>query len=323
MKKRLLLVGFALSAIFASAVLAGEGKIKGYMFGDYYYVASADEGEGKYSEKQNAFQLRRIYFTYEKEIAEGFSTRYRLEAKDAGFGKGSKMVPFVKHAYLKWGKAVAGSDLYLGLSGTPTWAFAEKVWGYRSIEKTVMDLNKIGSSADIGVALKGKLGKLAYHIMVGNGPGQSSEDDNGKKLYTAVGLKATDDLQVEGYADYNMLPGDQNELTVKGSAGLQKKKLSAGLEAFMRVNQKAAEGEDVTVTGFSAFGSLGLGEQLKGFGRVDMVSNDATDATDLLLIAGVDHMPTQNVHLMPNIYIDMPDGPDPNVQGRLTVYYKF
>jgi hypothetical protein len=34
-------------------------------------------------------------------------------------------------------------------------------------------------------------------------------------------------------------------------------------------------------------------------------------------------MPAENVHLMPNLYVQMPDGPDPSIQGRLTVYYKF
>ena len=140
--------------LLASASAEAEaGKLKGYMFGDYYYVAAADDGEAKYPEKQNAFQFRRLYLTYNRNLSDDFSVRYRLEAKDAGFGAGAKMEPFVKHAYLRWRGAVAGSDLCMGLAGTPSWAISESVWGYRSIEKTVLDLNKIGSSADLGVAL--------------------------------------------------------------------------------------------------------------------------------------------------------------------------
>ncbi len=184
-------------------------------------------------------------------------------------------------------------------------------------------MNKIGSSADIGAGLKGKSGKLGYHLMVGNGPGQKPENDNGKKFYGQVSFKASDALQLVGYADFNMQPQDKNQLTVKGFAGLKQEKLSAGLEGFMRVNKKAAGDDDVTITGVSAFGSLGLAEQLKGFGRVDMLNNDATDTTDLLLIAGVDHAPAKNVHLMPNVYVQLPDGSDPNIQARVTFYYKF
>jgi hypothetical protein len=79
----------------------------------------------------------------------------------------------------------------------------------------------------------------------------------------------------------------------------------------------------VTITGVSVFGSLGLTDQWKGLGRVDMVSNDDKDTTDLLVIGGLDYAAAKNVHLMPNIYVQLPDGPDPNIQARVTAYYKF
>ena len=56
---------------------------------------------------------------------------------------------------------------------------------------------------------------------------------------------------------------------------------------------------------------------MKGFGRVDAVNND------LLLIAGLDHQPAKNVHLIPNLYIELPDGPDPSIQARVTFSYKY
>ena len=323
MRKSVLLFCTAILFATAGTARAEDGKIKGYMFGDYYAVLAADDAEAKLPEKRNAFQFRRIYFTYEKNVADDFSVRYRLEAKDAGFGKGTKMEPFVKHGYLKWKGALGSTDLYLGLSGTPTWAVVEKVWGYRSVSKTVLDLNKIGSSADLGAAFKGKSGKIGYHLMLGNGPGQSPEDDHGKKLYGSLSFKASDSLILEAYADFNMKPADQNELTIKAFAGLQGEGLNAGVEVFSRTNKEAAAGSDVTISGVSAFGSLPLGDSLKGFGRVDAVSNDATDTTDLLLIAGLDHMPAKNVHLMPNLVVALPDGPDPNIQARLTFYYKY
>ena len=321
----ILLTGVLLTAL-ACAAGAGEGKIKGYMFGDYYYVVAADDAVGT-PEKQNAFQFRRVYFTYDKEIDDTFSIRYRLEASDKGFANASKMVPFTKIAQLKWKKGLAGCDVLLGLTGTPTWSISEKVWGYRSIEKTILDLNKIGSSADLGVGLKGKSGKLGYRLMLGNGPGQKPENDNGKKIYAQAAFQVSDALQLEGYADFNMQPADENQITVKGFAGLKQDKLSAGLEAFMRINKEkgAADGDDQTKTGVSAFGSLGLSDKLKGFGRVDMLTTDdgTTTATDMLVIAGLDHMPAKNVHLMPNLYVSLPDGPDPNIQARLTFYYKY
>ena len=305
------------------ASLAENGTLKGIMFGDYYYVVSADSNAAA-SEKQNAFQFRRLYFTYDKNIAEDFSIRYRLEASDKGYGQTAKMVPFVKIAQLKWAGAVANADLYVGLTGTPTWSISEAVWGYRSVEKTILDLNKIGSSADIGVGLSGKAGGLAYRLMLGNGPGQKPEDDNGKKIYGQVAFKPAGGVQLVGYADINMRPASQNQMTVKGFAALQQDALRVGVEAFMRINkEKVANGDDETISGVSVFGAMDVMDKCAAFARLDVVNNDAKDTTKMLVIAGVDHSPAKNIHLMPNLYVDLPDGPDPSIQARVTASYKF
>ena len=332
---RIVITLVALASVsLCTTVDADGGKISGYMFGEYYWVVSADDNTVQsahggtipkgIAEKQNGFQFRRIYFTYDKSVADDFDVRWRLEANDGGFASGAKMTPFVKHGYLKWKDALGESDLYLGLSGTPTWGVSEKVWGYRPIEKTILDVNKIGSSADLGIGLKGKAGKLAYHLMVGNGPGQKSEDDNGKKLYGSLDFRPSDAMHLEAYADYSMKPADQNELTLKGFVGLVNDAFHGGVEAFMRVNEKAAAGgKDQTLTGASAFGALGLGDGLKGFGRVDAISDDVADTTDLLVIAGVDRALADGVHLMPNLRVELPDGPDPSIMLQGSVFYKF
>ena len=314
-------IAIALVAALAAPASTEAGKVSGYMFGDYYYVAAADDAAG--TEKRNGTQFRRIYFTYDRDLDGDYSTRFRLEMKDAGYGKSAKMVPFVKNAYLKRTNSIAGGDLYLGLSGTPTWSVSEKVWGYRSIEKTIMDLNGIGSSADLGVSLKAKAGSLAYHVMLGNGPGQKPEQDNGKKLYGQVSTTAGG-LQLVGYADYNMQPADQTQLTLAGFAGKKSDGFHGGVEGFMRVNASAgATGDDVTIIGVSVFGTKGLSDDLDAFARVDMVNNDDADTSDLLVIAGVDRLLAKDIHLMPNLYVELPDGPDPTIQARVTAYYKF
>ena len=303
---------------------AQEVKVKGLMFGDYYYVLAADEADTKYSPKRNAFQFRRLYLTYQSDIATDFAIRLRFEARDAGFAQGAKMEPFVKHGYLQWKKGLGDADIYLGLAGTPTWAVTEKVWGYRSIAKTALDWNKIGSSADLGAALKGAAGRLSYHLMVGNGTGQGPEDDHGKKFYGSLSFKAADRLILEGYADFNARPAGRNERTFKGFVGWQGARGSAGLEVFSRTNELAGDdGEDQVIAGVSAFGSLPLNATFKGFGRFDMVTHDAEDTTDLLFITGLDYSAATNVHLMPNVLIESSAGRDANVQGRLTFYYKF
>ena len=322
MKKKMTLGVLILGSVFASQ--AEGGKIKGVMFGDYYYVLAAAETDAKQPRKRNAFRFRRLYFTYQKDVATDFAIRFRLEAKDAGFAQGAKMESFVKHGYLQWKKGLGDADIYLGLSGTPTWAVAEKVWGYRSIAKTVLDWNKIGSSADLGAALKGTAGQLSYHLMVGNGPGQKPEDDHGKKFYGSLSFKAADRLILEGYADFNAKPAGRNERTFKSFVGWQGAKGKVGLEAFSRTNEQAgAGGENQVITGISAFGSLPLSAACKGFGRFDAVSHAAADDRDWLFIAGLDYAAAKAVHLMPNVIVESPAGRDANVQGRLTFFCKF
>lgn len=311
-------------AAAAPPVEAAGGKISGYMFGDYYAVLSADDAETKLPEKRNAFQFRRIYLTYDNELSERFDVRFRLEASDAGFGSGTKLVPFVKHAYLKW-KGALGGDLFIGESGTPTWAVSEKVWGYRSIEKTVLDLNGIGSSADIGLALRGSAGALSYHLMVANGPGQRPENNNGKKLYASVQLQPGEGNHLELYGDIDMLPGGDS-ITLKGFAGRRGDGFQGGAELFVHIDQEAAvtdPGADVTRSGLSAFGSLPVAENWRGFARVDAVNNDDLDTMDLTLIGGLDWAADEQVHIMPNLYVQLPDGPDPHIQARVTGFYRF
>lgn len=298
-------------------------KVSGVMFADYYNVLSADDADASLPEKRNAFRFRRLYFTWDDSLSEQFDVRFRLEANDAGFGSGSKMTPFVKHAYLKWHGALGG-DLYIGESGTPTWKLAESVWGYRSIEKTVLDLNKIGSSADIGLAWAGKMGGAKLHLMVANGPGQKPEKDNGKKVYASLQLQPGGN-HLEFYGDLDMIPGGDN-LTLKAFLGRSGESSRFGVEAFTHIQREASvsdPGEDATLLGASLFASVPVQPNWQGFARLDILNDDDADTSDLLVIGGLDWEAGKGVHIMPNVYVQIPDGPDPNIQFRVTGHFKF
>lgn len=307
----------------AEAEDAAQGRISGHMFGDYYWVVSADDGDADRPQNRNAFQFRRIYLDYNRTLSEVFDIRARLEANDPGFGSRERMTPYVKHAFLRW-KGVLGGDLLLGESDTPTWSLSERVWGYRSIERTVLDLNGIGSSADIGVAWKGAVGALDGFLMVANGPGQRPENDHGKKLYASLSASLGPGLVAEVYGDIDLHPAGRDQLTAKAFLGYTGDGGRWGLEPFVRVNGQASPtGDDVTLTGASAFGSLPVAQAWRAFGRLDVVSDSGRDETDLVAIGGLDWAAGPDVNLMPNLYVRLPDGPDPNVQLRATAYYRF
>ncbi|HAA78471.1 TPA: hypothetical protein DCE37_25505 [Candidatus Latescibacteria bacterium] len=312
--------------VLLTLAFAGTGKadvkMKGYAFGDYYYVASGA------SEEQNGFQFRRIYLTFDKKWDSTWSGRFRLEANDAGFGSGDKMTPVVKDAYVKYKKN--GRSVVVGLSPTPTWSLSEKIWGYRSIEKMQMDLTKMGSSRDLGIMFETPLdgnGKAKLQLMLGNGNSNKAEINNDKKGYLRLDLKPADAFGALLYADYETRPGDQDRTTLAGMLYTSGDNRSLGVEVAWQKRKNGDGDADTAVRGISLFGRVKLQERYGFFGRVDY--HDPSDQTDddavTRLFGGVDITPHEKIHIMPNIILEsyQDSNTDAVVIPRVTVHFIF
>ena len=316
MRLTVLLVVCAVSVI-AGRAIGAEAKFKGVMFGDYYYVASGS------LEERNGFQFRRIYLTTDLKWNDRYSGRFRLEASDAGFGSNEKMTPVVKDAWLRYRRS--GRTLVMGLSPTPTWDFSEGVWGYRSIEKTLMDVNGLGSSRDTGVRLTTPLGeKVALDLMIGNGNSNKAEGDNGKKAYGRVHIKATSEAGLILYADWENRPGDRDRTTIEGFAYRSNKKAAIGIEG---VYQRRKGRTDVDLIALSVLGRMKSNSNWAAYGRVDFFdpNSDRDDDRIFLFIGGVDFEPTPGVHVMPNLLFRTfeDSSTDADVIPRVTLHYIF
>ena len=291
---------------FAGALVDAQvvSKINGVFFGDYYYNLQNHAEDQKYV---NAFSIRRVYFTFENNLTENIKTRFRLESEHGEFGSSTKINPFVKHAFLEWSNLIPNHKLVLGISETNAFKNAEALWGYRSIEKTIMDLNKISSSADMGIVLKGDLSmKLHHWLMLMNGTGYgSAEVDNYKKVGYALWVTPLNGLIIEGYADYEKqdpdnttfkyardYSGSKGYYTVKGFVGYSGLQYNIGFEWFQRTNQESgitdvtvqndaivtAQKADVVKSGYSIFGSwITPVPKLKLFGRYDYYDPNSND----------------------------------------------
>ena len=228
-----------------------ESSISGLVFADYYYTYryhdSAVQG-------RNAFNFRRIYFTFESTINKNIKIRFRLESAHEKFGSATKINPFVKHAYLEWDNLIPHHQIYLGLTETNALKNSEEYWGYRSIEKTIMDLNKISSSADMGIAVKGDITGFLHHwLTIFNGTGYgSSEVDKYKKVGYALWITPLKGFILEGYADYEKQDPETGTFeyahdfyhssgytTFKGFVGYSHAYGSLGVEAFLRTNMNS------------------------------------------------------------------------------------
>ncbi|ARA91891.1 hypothetical protein AWN76_001050 [Rhodothermaceae bacterium RA] len=335
---RLLMLGLTLLLGGLQNAAAQSPRFSGYMFGDYYYVAASHNPD---LEERNGFWFRRIYFTFDQRVAERWSVRLRTEMSQPGdFTSSSKMTPEVKDAYVQWTNG--RHTLLLGISPTPTWDRLEKAWGYRSVEKTALDLYKFGSSRDFGLAARGTLdadGRVQYHVMVANGASNGTETDKGKKVLASLAFSPVNAFTVEGYADYEDRPGRTNRATVQGAAWYSRKEGRLGVQVAHQIQQKADGGED-TFDVVSVFGVVRLQDRLHALARLDHQFQPnpraesiayvpfAPDAEASFIVAGLDYALTDQVHVMPNVEVVTYSNaagatPDSDVLARFTFYYTF
>ena len=339
---------FAILVFFllaANPAQAQQPRISGYVFGDAYVVAAHDDADGVEEadqiQGQNGLWFRRMYLTFDFPLSDTWRTRIRTEMGSPGdFSTRARLVPFAKDLYVQWRND--RHRVTFGLSGTPTWATVEDVWGYRSVEKTLLDLQRIGSSRDIGIAAQGSLDpdeKIFYNVMISNGGGTSSENNKGKKILAAVGVRPSDGLVLEAYTDFEERPGEANRFTIQGFAGIEREKGRAGLQ-YVHQTRETPGGPDIEVSGLSVFGVVQLEENLHGFARFDKMFDLNPDAGRIsylpfhdtaksnMLLFGIDFQPIEQIHFMPNaeiVFYDENSGfkPGATVMPRMTFFVTF
>jgi hypothetical protein len=336
-----------------SAFKAGSpnsGKLWGYMFGDYYVKGDADTlnrgGGTQYSgipKQRNAYQIRRLYLGYNYNITKKFAAEVLLEAAPGEGLTDTKLAFYIKLANLRIKDLWKGTDLILGQVGTPGFSMSsEPIWGYRSIEKTIIDIRGT-PSYDLGASLQGKFdptkGNFGYDLMVGNGTGAKPEGDNYKWLYGDIWGKFLDKkLYVNLYVDYNgMSPVagmKHSRSMIKGFVAYTVPAFTIGVEAYnnhLKNDNQATEIStgnvdvlSVDASGLSVFthGNIVKGK-LNFFARYDAFNPDNKidnnkynkyvgntggyndpSTKEQFITAGLDFTPIKNVHLMPNVWID-------------------
>ncbi len=313
-------------------------KISGLLFGDAYWFASDHDPE---VEGQNGFWIRRIYLTFDQKISDEFDARLRFEMNQPGDFTSSKMEPFVKDAWLRW--THGRQRVVLGISPTPTWEMLEEVWGYRSVEKTPLDLQKMGSSRDFGLAVQGTLGaegRFGYHVMLANGSGEASETNEGKKLLAALQVYPAEAWLFEIYADVENRPGQTDRTTYQLFGAYRAEDFRWGVH-LARQKRETGPGTELDLDLLSIFATWRLAAKAVLLGRLDRLFDanpdgdtiaylpQAPDAEPTLLILGIDYQPHPKVSFIPNVEVVSYDavggGPDPDtdIVPRVTFFFRF
>jgi len=336
------LLGFLLFLLmianFQNEVFA-QGKISGYIFGDYYYIFSQNNDALK---NQNGFWIRRAYFTYDYKFNDNFDSRIRLELNSPGdFKTKDTIKAFLKDGYLAYKKG--NHKIIIGLSPSPTWEFIEEFWMYRSAEKTPLDLYKLGSSRDIGIAFKGAFDAdktFSYHIFIGNGEGDKSEINKSKKIMSSLLFNFAKNIYFELYADYVLGEGSKNNSVIQGFLGYKRENFRIGLSFSHIKIEQVANIEKLNLNVASLFLIFNPTDKISAFARLDKVDKPLPWGTSISyapfnnsyaftnFIAGMDFKILQSISIIPNIMIVKYDESDikpvnNDFYAKLTFFYKW
>jgi len=302
----------------------------GLAYLDYAYLLASDDAEAV---GDNSFDYRRIYLTADARLDDAFRMRVRLEAKGSSTTGSGRPAPFVKDAWLRWDYSEAGHRAVLGVQPPPLFDVTEAVWGYLSLEKTVMDRVDARDSRDFGLRVDGPVaGPLSYGVMVANGNGVRPDPDGapGKRVYGQLRLapegpfRAT--LGADVTADDALGAEGGTSVRVSALAGAVTEAFHGGVEVFsLRLDPDAVAETTSEGVGVSAFGAVAVSPWLELVARYDYVEADAGDAgADAhYALAAVAYQPSPAVRLMPNLVVTRLDGAAASVLGRFTVHVDF
>jgi hypothetical protein len=325
-----LLLGLVIAP--AHAEETRTARVSGLLFGDYYWIAKSHTETNK---DQLGFWIRRAYLTVDNDLSEQFSARLQLEMNQNDFTATSTTAsPFLKNAYLKYNHS--RHNIFLGISPTPTWNLVETHWGYRSIEKTPLDLYGFGNAVDGGIALWGHFDQgdqWGYQLMVGNGAGTRSETNKDKKYYLALSSEPTKKLVFQFYGDYEN--GPSSAYTIQGFVGLKGVSGRAGI-LYAQRNIKQDGSVDQTIDLASLYGVANIKENVALIARVDILLDPnpkadkisylpmVKDAKSTFYLLGADFKVAEKVNIQPNVELVTYSGDNgSDLLPRVTIFYKF
>lgn len=318
----LLVISLFILAVGARPASAQSVDMGGRAYIDYFYNFASPSEE---AEDLHGFQYRRLYLTADYTLSDAFSGRARLEAPEGATGvSGVK----VKDLSLTWDYSEEHSAT-LGVTPPPAFSLAEDAWGYRSLARTVMDLQDIADSRDLGLRVDGPLfgdGTVRYAAMIANNTNTGFvETDQYKRAYAQVQARPTDELLLVVGGDYTEFPDERESGTRLSSfLGYTADRFRVGLETYWYQLTHSTV-DDRRDTGASVFGIVQVAPAWDVIGRLDRTwaFSSGPDQYGTLVVAGVAYRPHPNVAFIPNLRLEDRDNGPANTTGRFTVEVDF
>jgi hypothetical protein len=211
------------------------------------------------------------------------------------------------------------------------------------VEKTTLDLQRMGDSRDFGLALQGSLEqgqRVRYHFMISNGNGTSSEVGAGKKTLLSLAFYPSKSIIFELYGDYEDQPNHAHRRTGQAFLGYKTDRGRIGVQFVHQTFNRPAQ-PTMDLDALSVFGSYRASSLVSLFGRYDGMFDPNPGgplipyipfdprAKSNLFVGGIDLRVTESFSVMPNVevvyYGKLADGTRPGTDciPRVTFFYNF
>ena len=173
-------------------------SVSGRMYYDLSYIDN-QHTNGAITSKDNqngvSFDIKRFYVGIDHTFDSVYSANVTTDFQYSSNISSTEL--FLKKAYLQ-AKYDDAFTVRAGAADMPWIPFVEDIYGYRYIDKTLIDRTNFGTSSDWGVHILGKLfdGMLNYQVSV--------VDGNGYKKPATGTANRTDTMDVEGRVNLNV-----------------------------------------------------------------------------------------------------------------------
>lgn len=281
----------------------GKGKVILNVF------ANVNSTFGSEQPTRVGFELERSYLGYQYDFANGVSLK---AVADIGASKAVddyQRIFYLKNAQVSW--KYKGMTLSGGLISTTQFNLQEKHWGYRYILKSFQDLNKYGSSADLGLSVAYKFTNwFSADAIITTGDGYKKlQVDNGFNYGLGLTFVPVKGLTMRLYGGYNQkdAKGEKDAINAAGFIGYKHDRFSLGAEYNLIWN--ADYKQDANKSGLSVYGSVKAASFVDVFARFDDMysTNDWNISKDnSLVLVGAQFKCGKYVKIAPNFRMEIP-----------------
>jgi hypothetical protein len=289
----------------------------------YADLSNVSQSPTPNSHNGTGFDIKRAYLgvdhkfndIYSANLTVDFAANTNGNGNNANGVAGTTAAAYIKKAYVQ--AKVFGDELVVrgGAADMPWIPFAEDVYGYRFVEKTIVDTNSFGNSADWGAHALGKIPlgdgiSAGYAVSVVDGGGYKNPDHSkGMDVEARANLNVKDfvvaiggytgklDKDVQAAAPTTFHTANRFDAL----AAYTGKQFRVGVEYFSSEDWKRVTALTADKSaGYSAFASFNFTPMISVFGRYDAVDPSKTLAPSEKLKyfnIGVNYEPVKVVDL--------------------------